>query len=37
MITYAISRARLRALVVGNPGAREWMLEETQRPTRVRG
>jgi hypothetical protein len=31
MITYAISRERLSALVVGNPVAREWMLEETHR------
>ncbi len=31
MITYAISRERLRALVAGNAAAREWMLEETQR------
>jgi hypothetical protein len=31
MITYAISRERLRALVAGNPAAREWMLEEMHR------
>ena len=31
MITYAISRERLRALVAGNPAAREWMLEEIRR------
>ena len=31
MITYAISRDRLRALVAGNPAARAWMLEEMQR------
>ncbi len=31
MITYAISRERLRALVVANPAAREWMLAEMQR------
>jgi cytochrome P450 len=31
MITYAISRERLRALVAGNATAREWMLEEMQR------
>jgi len=31
MITYAISRERLRALVAGNPAAREWMLEEMKR------
>ncbi len=31
MITYAISRERLSALVGGNPAAREWMLEETRR------
>jgi hypothetical protein len=31
MITYAISRERLRALVAGNPPAREWMLEEMRR------
>lgn len=31
MITYAISRERLRALVDGNPAARTWMLEETHR------
>ncbi len=31
MITYAISRERLRALVAGNPGARDWMLEEMHR------
>ena len=35
MITYAISRERLRALVAGNPAAREWMLEEMRR--RYRG
>lgn len=31
MITYAISRERLRALVENNPAAREWMLEEMRR------
>jgi CRP-like cAMP-binding protein len=31
MITYAISRDRLRALVRGQPGARAFMLEEMQR------
>lgn len=31
MITYAISRERLRALVAGNPASREWMLAEMQR------
>lgn len=31
MITYAISRQRLRALVSANPTAREWMLEEMHR------
>ncbi len=31
MITYAISRERLRTLVAGNPAAREWMLEEMRR------
>ena len=31
MITYAISRARLRALVEGNPAVREWMLAEVGR------
>jgi hypothetical protein len=31
MITYAISRERLRALVAGNAVAREWMLEEIRR------
>jgi cytochrome P450 len=31
MITYAISRERLRAMVAGNPAAREWMLEEIRR------
>jgi cytochrome P450 len=31
MITYAISRERLRALVEGNPAARQWMLEEMRR------
>jgi cytochrome P450 len=31
MITYAISRERLRALVAGNPTAREWMLQEVRR------
>jgi len=31
MITYAISRERLRALVEHNPAAREWMLEEIRR------
>jgi len=31
MITYAIARERLRALVAGSPAAREWMLAELQR------
>ncbi len=31
MITYAISRERLRALVDSSPAARAWMLEETHR------
>jgi cytochrome P450 len=31
MITYAISRERLRALVDNNPAARDWMLEEMRR------
>jgi len=31
MITYAISRERLRALVAGNVTAREWMLAELRR------
>jgi cytochrome P450 len=31
MITYAISRERLRALASGNVAAREWMLEEMHR------
>jgi len=31
MITYAISRARLRALVEANPAVREWMLAEMER------
>jgi len=31
MITYAISRERLRALVAGNAPARQWMLEEMRR------
>jgi cytochrome P450 len=31
MITYAISRERLRALVSANPAARQWMLEEIRR------
>jgi hypothetical protein len=31
MITYAISRERLRALVESNPAAREWMLAEMHR------
>lgn len=31
MITYAISRERLRALVAENPDARQWMLAEMQR------
>jgi len=31
MITYAISRERLRALVDGNPTARQWMLDEMRR------
>ena len=31
MITYAISRERLRALVAGNAAAREWMLAEMVR------
>ena len=31
MITYAISRERLRALVAGNTVARDWMLAEITR------
>jgi CRP-like cAMP-binding protein len=31
MVTYAISRERLRALVAGNSAARDWMLAEMQR------
>jgi len=31
MVTYAISRERLRALVGGNAAARDWMLAEMQR------
>ncbi|MBI1816901.1 MAG: cytochrome P450 [Deltaproteobacteria bacterium] len=31
MITYAISRERLRALVENDPAVREWMLEEMRR------
>ncbi len=31
LITYAISRERLRALVDSNPAARQWMLEEMRR------
>jgi CRP-like cAMP-binding protein len=31
MITYALSRARLRALVEANPAVREWMLAEMGR------
>jgi CRP-like cAMP-binding protein len=31
MLTYAISRERLRALVAGNPAVRDWMLAEMQR------
>jgi len=31
MITYAISRERLRAVVANNPAARAWMLDEMQR------
>ncbi len=31
MITYAISRERLRALVAGNAAARQWMLDEMRR------
>jgi len=31
MITYAISRERLRSLVESNPAARQWMLEEMRR------
>ncbi len=31
MITYAISRERLRDVVAGNPAAREWMLAEMTR------
>jgi cytochrome P450 len=37
MITYAISRERLRALVAGNAAAREWMLEEMHRRYPARG
>ena len=31
MITYAISRERLRSLIEGDPAVREWMLEEMRR------
>jgi CRP-like cAMP-binding protein len=31
MITYAISRDRLRELVARSPATREWMLEEIRR------
>lgn len=31
MITYAISRERLRSLVDGDPAVREWMLAEMRR------
>jgi len=31
MITYALSRERLRAVVSGNAAARDWMLEEVRR------
>jgi len=31
MITYAISRERLRSLVEHDPAVREWMLEEMRR------
>jgi CRP-like cAMP-binding protein len=31
MITYAISRERLRSLLAGNPEARDWMLAEMRR------
>jgi CRP-like cAMP-binding protein len=31
MITYAISRERLRGLVEGSPTTREWMLDEIRR------
>jgi hypothetical protein len=31
MVTYAISRERLRSLVAGNAAARDWMLAEMQR------
>jgi hypothetical protein len=31
MITYAISRERLRALVGRNPKVRDWMLAEMER------
>ena len=31
LITYAISRERLRALVAGNAAARQWMLDEMRR------
>ena len=37
MITYSISRERLRALVAGNAAARAWMLEETHRRYPDRG
>jgi cytochrome P450 len=39
MITYAISRERLRALVAGNATARDWMLAEMRRryPDAARG
>jgi hypothetical protein len=31
LITYAISRDRLRSVVTANPTARQWMLEEIGR------
>jgi hypothetical protein len=31
MITYAISRERLRELVTANAGVRAWMLDEARR------
>jgi hypothetical protein len=31
MLTYAISRERLRSLAAANPAVRDWMLAEVQR------
>ncbi len=36
MITYAISRERLRSLLAANPAARDWMMAETRRRYRGR-